>query len=134
MKTRLELFKIQNDLYEKYKEKYKIGFTTEKRAYCYIKSKEIFLSLNDWLNPTPRSIFDFLHEIGHLETNTNKMKRCEEEYYATQWAVVEFKNLKLSLCKKDKELFQNYIYMYRNIAIKRKAKNIPTLTHLTLKW
>lgn len=29
------------------------------------------------------STFTLLHEIGHIENNNSKMRRCEQEYHAT---------------------------------------------------
>lgn len=35
------------------------------------------------------STFLLAHEIGHIENNRAGMRRCEEEYYATIWAIKE---------------------------------------------
>lgn len=134
MDKKYRLIKIQNDLYKDYKDKYAIRFMKDEVAYCYLETKEIYLNIDNWFNPTIRTVFDFLHEIGHLETNTIKMKKCEREFFATVWAINEFNKLGLKLDKSDQKIFQEYILGFRNSAIKRHAKNVPTVEQLTLKW
>ena len=75
-----------------------------------------------------------LHEVGHLKTNKKGMKRCEEEFYATQWAIKEMKKYKFELDQKDKQIFQNYIWQWRERGIKLKGKNMPSKEQLTLVW
>lgn len=103
-------------------------------SYCELDTKKIFFFNEDWDNPTNETIFTLLHEIGHIKTNTKEMKRCEEEFYATDWAIKEFKKLNLSLSKNRQREYQEYIYKYRNYAEKRKCKNIPTIEEMTLNW
>ena len=46
----------------------------------------------------------------------------------------QMKKYDLNLSEKDKELFQNYIWKWRNIGIKHKAKCMPAKQQLVLKW
>lgn len=117
-----------------YSGKYKFIFCNCKVPYCLLKEKEVYFSKDCFKNPTARDVFDLLHEIGHLETNVKGMKRCEEEYYATQWAIKEMKEYNFDISKQDKTIFQNYIWKWRNTGIKLKAKNIPAKKELTLLW
>ena len=87
-----------------------IGKTEEKTSYCELNTKRIYLSSNDWDNPTNETLFSLLHEIGHIKTNTKGMKRCEEEFYATMWAIKELKKLGLSISNKRQKEYQTYIY------------------------
>lgn len=36
-----------------------------------------------------QSTFTLFHEIGHIETNKSWMRRAEQEYFATVWAIEE---------------------------------------------
>lgn len=63
--------------------------------------------------------FDLFHEIGHIETTTSKMRRCEEEYYATVWAIEKCKEYGLQIPEKTIELYQNYIYQEYDRGIRR---------------
>lgn len=128
------VLQIQNNLMEKYRDTISFRITNEKGAYCYIPERIIYLSCNNFLNPTPNSLFDLLHEIGHIMTNKSGMKRCEEEYYATQWAIEEIKKYGYEISNKRKDEFQQYIWKWRDTAIKLKAKITPSREELTLKW
>lgn len=69
-----------------------------------------------------RSTFDLFHEIGHIETTTGKMRRCEEEYHATVWAIEECKKYGLQIPETIIDLYQNYIYMEYDRGIRRGGK------------
>lgn len=132
--NKLNYTELQLNIYNRYKELYSFKFISEGLPYCILNTKEIYLNIRDWLEPNARTVFDILHEIGHLETNTYKMKRCEEEYYATVWAINESYKLKLKISEEDKVLFQDYIWNLIDKAIKLHAKNVPSKEELTLKW
>ena len=55
------------------------------------------------------STFTLLHEIGHIENNDSKMRRCEEEYYATVWAVERCKEYGLTIPERVLREYQEYI-------------------------
>lgn len=55
------------------------------------------------------SLFDLLHEIGHLETFTTALKRCEEESQATQWAIKRLKETGLPIKRKKAHVYKDYI-------------------------
>lgn len=57
------------------------------------------------------STFTLLHEVGHIMTHTNKMRRCESEYYATIWALEECKKYGLTITDKIINEYQRYIDM-----------------------
>lgn len=58
-----------------------------------------------------QSTFDLFHEIGHIENNHGKMRRAEEEYYATVWAIVKCKEYGLTIPPKIIKVYQDYIDM-----------------------
>ena len=128
------LRKIQTKILNDFQNDFTLCFTSEERAYCYLQTKRIYINLNDFLNPTYRSLFDLLHEIGHIKTNTNKMRRFEEEYYATVWAISKYKKYNIKLSSSDKRDFDKYIIKLAETCRKRKGKNIPNNNDLVLNW
>lgn len=117
-----------------YNAKYKFIICDCEIPHCFLKEKEIYFPQNCFKNPCSRDVFDLLHEIGHLETNKKGMKRCEEEYYATKWAIKEMKKYNFNISLADKRIFQDYIWKWRETGIKLKGKNMPTKKELTLSW
>ena len=98
----------------------------------YISEKMIVIPKSVDENPTEWSLFAFLHEIGHIKTNTIKMKRCEQEYLATKWALEEAKTVNFKVSKEIIKVYQNYIWDWREKGIKRGAKTIPSKKSLCL--
>jgi hypothetical protein len=107
------LNEIINNILNEYKNEIEFRFSNEPVSYCYVPEKIIYLYSKGFLYPDTIFIFDLLHEIGHIKTNIKGMKRCEEEYYATQWAIKEMKKIGLKLPDKRKQEFQNYIWKWR---------------------
>jgi hypothetical protein len=128
------ILQIQNGIIAEYRNTIHFRPTNEKGAYCYVPERIIYLHTDSFFNPTPSSLFDLLHEIGHIMTNKSGMKRCEEEYYATQWAISEMKKYDYMISDKRKDEFQQYIWKWRDTSIKLKAKTVPSREELTLKW
>lgn len=56
-----------------------------------------------------QSTFELFHEIGHIETTKSNMRRCEEEYYATVWAIDKFKEYGLTVPDSIIQKYQTYI-------------------------
>ena len=82
------------------------------------------------------STFDLFHEIGHIENNNSKMRRCEEEYYATVWAIDRMREYKIldKVSDKVKKLYQEYIYDEYDRGVRRGGKGYPSKEELTLDW
>ena len=125
---------IQTKILKDFENDFTLCLTTEDRAYCYLDSKKIYINLNDFIYPTYRSLFDLLHEIGHIKTNTNRMRRFEEEYFATEWAIVQAKKYNIILSSYDKQDFDDYIISLANSCRKRHGKNVPNNCELLLNW
>ena len=100
--------------------------------YSYIKEKIICLPQNTLSNPTEWNIFAFLHEIGHIITNNESMKRYYQEYLATQWAIEESKRRGFKVPKRIINTYQNYIWDWRERSIKLKGKNVCSKEDLVL--
>ena len=79
-----------------------------------------------------RSTFDLLHEIGHIETTKRKMRRCEAEFYATQWALDRCKEYGLQVPQSIINVYQRYIFMERDRGERRGCRTLPPITALRL--
>lgn len=58
-----------------------------------------------------QATFDLFHEIGHIENNKGYMRRAEEEYHATAWAIAKCKEYGLTIPPKVQKEYQDYINM-----------------------
>ena len=81
-------FKNYNDFQSAMIERYGIiienNSKCHSRTHVHVKEKRIC----KWKKANSiKSTFTLLHEIGHCENNNSKMRRCEQEYFATQWAL-----------------------------------------------
>ena len=56
-----------------------------------------------------QSTFDLFHEIGHIEANRSGMRRAEEEYAATVWAIDTCREYGLYIPESIVKVYQNYI-------------------------
>lgn len=83
-----------------------------------------------------QATFDLFHEIGHIETNTSNMRRCEEEYYATVWAVERMREYGLDGKIPDtfKRSYQEYIWEELDRGLRRGGTGYPTKEQLTIEW
>lgn len=78
------------------------------------------------------STFELFHEIGHIQTGTSKMRRCEEEFHATVWAIEKCYEYGLSIPDKIIEGYQDYINVEHARGIRRGGK-LPPLSELQLR-
>ena len=58
-----------------------------------------------------QATFDLLHEVGHIETNRSGMRRAEQEYYATKWALDRAAEYGLEIPASVRKEYQDYINM-----------------------
>ena len=134
---RKHLVYLHNLVYVSYKDKANIVFkknVARDDFYTIIESKTIELPEYIKTHPTEWSLFAFLHEIGHIMTNSTKMKRCVQEYLATQWAINEAKRIGFIIPDSFLKTYQNYILKWRTTGIKCGANNVPSCEELTLKY
>ena len=80
--------------------------------------------------------FNLFHEIGHVETHTGKMRRCESEYAATVWAIERMREYGIvsKISEQQKKLYQDYILRERDRGVRRGGLNYPSRQQLTLRW
>lgn len=77
--------------------------------------------------------FELLHEIGHCENNNSNMRRCEQEFYATKWALERCDELGIKVPQKTIDNYQRYIDMELERGLRRHGNNLPTKEDLKLK-
>jgi len=77
------------------------------------------------------SLWTLLHEIGHIETKTKSMKRCESESAATRWGINRIKELGLPVKRKYALAYKKYIKMTYDRGIRRGlAKRIKSKLYM----
>lgn len=104
--------------------------TKDGEFYSRIVSREIVVPQSSDASPDEWDLFAFLHELGHVLTNNPKMRRCEMEYYATQWALDEAKRLGFYVSKEIIDVYQKYIFGWMRKG--SKAKKVLTENDLRL--
>lgn len=79
---------------------------------------------------------ELFHEIGHIETHRSKMRRCEQEYYATVWAIKKMQEYGIAdrIPENIKNRYQSYIFCELDRGIRRGGKGYPSRKDLTLDW
>lgn len=102
---------IQNEVVKKYRidlcdgTKCKSDWT---RTHAHVKQRRVC----KWKQANSvQSTFTLLHEIGHIMTTKGWMRRAEEEYYATVWAMEECKKYGIEVPSKTIKEYQDYIDM-----------------------
>lgn len=102
---------IQNEIISKYRVDICDGTKCKNdwsRTHAHVKKRRVC----KWKQKNGvASTFTLLHEVGHIETTTGKMRRAEEEYYATVWALDKAKEYGIEVPQKIIEEYQEYIDM-----------------------
>lgn len=104
----------------------------ENGFYSRILSREVVVPEESFNNPDVWDLFALLHEIGHVMTNTNKMKRSEQEYLATVWAIKKAKEIGFNIPAEYIKIYQNYIWKWRETGLKLGGKKVLSKEELTL--
>lgn len=99
---------IQSDAIKKYRIKIDEHSTCWGRMHAHIRERRIC----KW-HPknSVQATFDLLHEIGHIETTKGWMRRAEEEFYATKWALDRAKEYGMQVPESIVRDYQEYIDM-----------------------
>ena len=103
---------IQNEVIKKYRIDLCDGTKCKDgdwgRTHAHIKQRRVC----KWIQANSiQSTFELFHEIGHIETTKSEMRRAEEEYYATVWAIERCKEYNLEVPEKIVEEYQDYVDM-----------------------
>lgn len=77
---------------------------------------------------TPISLAIFLHEIGHHAIGFNVYKRrCEEEYYAWQWAIEQMRRYGVPIDERVKRRYEMSMRYAVGKAMRRGIKQLPEM-------
>lgn len=80
-----------------------------------------------------KATFDLMHEIGHIQTSRPNLRRCEDEYLATQWALDHLDDYGLEMDINIMGIFQDYIDREYDRGVRRHCKTLPPRESLRLK-
>lgn len=110
---------IQNAVIEKYSIDICDGSKCKndwRRTHAHVKQRRVC----KWMQKNSvQSTFTLLHEIGHIMTHKSTMRRAEQEYYATVWAIEECDRLGIELPQKIIDEYQKYIDREKDRGIRR---------------
>jgi len=97
---------IQNDIVQKYNVTLDEYSKCRRRTHAHVRERRVC----KW-HPknSVASTFELLHEVGHIMTTKSTMRRCESEYYATQWAIDRAKEYGITIPDSIIKLYQDYI-------------------------
>ena len=123
---------IQADIVKKYRVDLCDGTKCDddwRRTHAHVKQRRVC----KWKAANSvQSTFTLFHEVGHLETTKAGMRRCEEEYYATVWAIEKCKEYSIEVPEKIIQEYQNYINREHERGVRRGGK-LPPLEKFQLK-
>lgn len=96
----------QKDVVSKYNVDIDPDSHCQSRMHAHVKERRVckYRPKN-----SAQATFDLFHEIGHIETTKSWMRRCEEEYYATVWAIERCKEYGIEIPMKTIKEYQEYI-------------------------
>ena len=122
--------RIQNEVIKEYRVKINAESTCWRRVHAHVKERKVckWKRANSIL-----STFTLFHEIGHIETTTGSMRRCESEYYATVWALEKCAEYGLEVPAYLIDKYQKYIYMELDRGIRRGGRGYPTREQMNLR-
>ena len=111
---------IQEDAIKKYRIKLDPCSCCWKRMHAHVRERRIC----KWhFKNSVQATFDLLHEIGHVETTKSGMRRAEEEYFATKWAIERAKEYGMTVPEKTIKEYQEYIDMELDRGKRRGGSN-----------
>lgn len=115
---------IQADVISKYRIKIEEHSACRCRMHAHVKERKVC----KW-HPknSVQATFDLLHEIGHIETTTGKMRRMESELYATLWAFDRCREYGIKIPAKTWEEYRDYIHMELDRGIRRGGSGYPEI-------
>lgn len=111
---------IQEDVVRRYRIKLDEHSCCWGRTHAHIRERRVC----KWHPKNSiHSTFTLLHEVGHIESNHAGMRRAEEEYYATKWALDRAAEYGITVPDKIRKEYQAYIDMELDRGIRRGGTN-----------
>jgi hypothetical protein len=99
---------IQDEVIEKYRITINEHSDCYSRVHAHIRSRMVC----KWKRANSvQSTFTLLHEVGHIVANNSTMRRAEQEYYATAWALRRCNEYAIDVPDNILNLYQSYILM-----------------------
>lgn len=111
---------IQNEIIKRYRVNIDTYSLCRQRMHAHVKERRIC----KWKQTNSvQATFDLLHEVGHIETTKSWMRRAEQEYYATVWAIERCREYGIKIPLKVWERYQNYIIREADRGYRRGGRN-----------
>lgn len=119
---------IQNEVIKKYRVDICDGTRCKdgdwSRTHAHVKMRRVC----KWKQANSvQSTFTLLHEVGHIETTKSGMRRAEEEYHATVWALERCKEYGIEVPAKTIREYQDYIDMEKDRGLRRGGRRYAKL-------
>lgn len=97
---------IQNEVISKYRIEICENSSCWGRTHAHVRERRVC----KWKQANSlSSLFELLHEVGHIETTKSFMRRAESEYYATVWALEQCELYGVTVPQKTIDKYQRYI-------------------------
>lgn len=121
---------FQNYIIENYDMTINENSTCWSRTHVHVKQRKIC----KWKRKNSvLSTFTLLHEIGHCENNNSTMRRCEQEYYATQWALDICREYNIKVPQNIIDRYQRYVYRELERGIRHGGYGYPSKEEMLLR-
>lgn len=117
---------IQNEVIKKYRVHVSAGCPLGYRTRTHAHPKLRQVCKWKQANSIP-STFTLLHEVGHIETDRPGMRRAEQEYHATVWALERCKEYSIEVPRALIEKYQKYIDEEKARGMRRGGKGYAKL-------
>lgn len=115
---------IQNEVIAKYNIDICENSTCRQRTHAHVKERRIC----KWRRANSiQSLFTLFHEIGHIECHKSVMRRAEDEFYATEWALAQCKNYGVKVPQSIVNAYQRYIDLEKARGLRRGGKGYASL-------
>ena len=117
---------IQDEIIKKYRVKVSIGcpLSYRTRTHAHPELRQVC----KWKQSNSiQSTFTLLHEVGHIETDRAGMRRAEQEYHATVWAIERCKEYGIEVPAKIIKAYQDYIDLEKARGMRRGGKGYTEL-------
>ncbi len=116
---------IQDDVIKRYRVTINTPSTCRGRMHAHIRERKVckWCSKNSVV-----STFDLFHEIGHIETTKSTMRRAEEEYHATLWALDRCREYGVKIPRKVWARYNDYIQREKDRGIRRGGNGYPAMS------
>lgn len=97
---------IQKAAIEKYNIRINPYSQCRARTHAHIRKRTVCKW--DYKN-SAAATFTLFHEIGHIENNNSRMRRYEQEFYATEWAIERCREYGVVIPEKIRREYEDYI-------------------------